>query len=356
MKPMKYSITALFLGIVLSASPAFATAGSGAESDTSTDVRIESPAGEENIEQTRERIEAGRKQIVARANGVDINMYDLIGMMNRVHKAYYSNITEANEEINREIKQRAIDRLIFEELAVQEAIKQGIKPPAEKVDGVIDSIKGAYGSEEAFQQYLDGIALTEEGLKARIYRSRLLEGITGREVYQKVTKKEDVFQKAYEQYQKEGTLKKADEFLVKEILVMDAGDEQATKKRAEELLAELKKNNNDFGKFVLDGTFIIRRMPIKKDKYPVVFATMQEMEVGQFSEVVEDNGTFHIFEVLQNYLARDMTVEEARGFIEDKLAPYFQEERRTEWINELRKDAKIEILDEDLREILTQKE
>ena len=81
---------------------------------------------------------------------------------------------------------------------------------------------------------------------------------------------------------------------------------------------------------------------------------LQKMEVGQFSEVVEDGGTFHIFEVKKNELARDLTEEEARLFIEDKLSYRFQEERRMEWTKELRKDAKIEILDEDLKKILMQ--
>ena len=79
------------------------------------------------------------------------------------------------------------------------------------------------------------------------------------------------------------------------------------------------------------------------------------MEVGQFSDVVEDNGTFHIFEVVQNDPARDLTVEEASTFIEDKLAVHFQEQRRAEWVQELRKDAKIEILDVDLKNVLMAK-
>ena len=78
--------------------------------------------------------------------------------------------------------------------------------------------------------------------------------------------------------------------------------------------------------------------------------------MGQFSEVVEDGGTCHIFKVVQNDLARDLTEEESRKFIEDKLSYQFQEERRLEWIKELRKDAKIEILDEDLKNALIKKE
>lgn len=295
-----------------------------------------------------------RKEVVARVNGIDITMYDLVGMMNRVSQAYYKYVKEPTEEITSEIKQRAIDRLIFEELAVKEAVRQGIKPPPEKMEQVIQQLKESYGSEEGYQGYLDDLGITEEQLKDRIVRSQLLESITGREVYQKPTTKEDVVKQTYKKYKEEGKLRKADEFFVKEILVMDSGDKEKTRQIADKLLDDLKTANNDFGKLVLDGTFIVRRMSIKNDKYPVIFKQMQEMEVGQFSEVVEDGGTFHIFEVLQNELARDLTEEEARSFIEDKLSYRFQEARRLEWIKELRKDAKIEILDEDLKEILMQ--
>ncbi len=124
---------------------------------------------------------------MARVNGAEINMYDLLGMMNRVANAFYKDVQEPTGEITKEIRQRALDRLIFEELAVKEAEKQGIKPKAERTREVIDNLKSSYGSAEEFSGYLADLALTEEQLRARIERGQLLEGITGREVYQKTS-------------------------------------------------------------------------------------------------------------------------------------------------------------------------
>lgn len=350
MKRIKYSISAILLSIFLAVSPAVASMPPSSDAEPPQDAQEqEGKIVQEDVDDTKKKIEAARKEIVAKVEGVEINMYDLLGMMNRVAKAYYSDVKEPTEEITKEIKQRALDRLIFEELAIKEAIKQGIKPLPEKVQEVINNLKKAYDTEEGYQEYLEGVGLTEDQLKARIERSQLLEGITGREVYQKVTKKEDVIKKAYDEYKEAGKLRKADDFLIKEILVMAGKDEKTTRATAEKLLARLKAKNNDFGKLVLDGTFIVRRLNVKKERLPVIFEKMQEMKVGQFSGIVEDGGTFHIFKVLKNEPSRDMTEEEARGFIEDKLAPYFQEQRRVEWIKELRKDAKIEIFLEELK-------
>lgn len=349
MKQIRYIIAAFCVSVFFVTTYAAASAPNTPGEEQTQESTLQ-PVPEQDKEDIRKKSLAARKIVVARVNGAEINKYDLLGMMNRVANAYYSNVKEPTEEITREIKKQALDRLIFEELAVKEAVRQGIQPVHEKVEAAITGLKSAYGSGNGFQGYLDEIGLTEDGLRARIERGQLLEGITGRQVYQKVTKKEDVVQKAYEEYRIAGKLRKADEFRVKEILVMDAGSEEKSKKRAEQLLVEIKKHDNDFGKLILDGTFIVRNMPINKEKFPVIYEKMKGMEVGEFSAVVFDNNTFHIFQVLKNDLARDLTPEEARGFIEDSLAPYFQEQRRAEWIEELRKDANVEILDEDLKE------
>ncbi|MBI5559125.1 MAG: peptidyl-prolyl cis-trans isomerase [Deltaproteobacteria bacterium] len=302
------------------------------------------------IEDNRKKAAEARKQIVARVDGVDINMFDLLGMMNRVANAFYKDVKEPDEAITREIKQRALDRLIFEELAVKEAVKQGITSKPEKTQESIDGLKESYETPEGFQNYLADLALTEEQLKARIERSQLLEGITGREVYQKQGKDPEAVERLYKEYKEAGKLRKGEAYFVKEIFVMAGQDKAATKATAEKLLAQFNQNNHDFAKLLLDGTFIVRKIRVDKNKYPDIFDKMLGMQIGQFSDVVEDGGSFHIFEVLQKDPSRDLTEEEARTMLEDRLAPYFQEMRRKEWVDVLRKDAKIEILLEELKQ------
>ncbi len=349
MKRIKYSIFIIFLSAVVMTAFSSATAisSSPAETESAEAAKLEEMKKQGDSDFYRnvgQKAELARKTVVARVNGAEINMYDLVGMMNRVLRAYYPNVTELTDEITQEVKMRALDRLIFEELAVTEAVRQGINPDEKDVQEVIDNIKKAYETEEGFQKYLDDRGLTEEQLRERIIRSRRLEGITGREVYQKVKTEPEPVQKLYDEYKKAGKLRKAEEYIVKEILVMAGEDKEATQATAEKLLAMLKENNNDFGKLVLDGTFIVRRIKINPQRYPIIHEKMETMEIGELSGVVEDGGTFHIFEVLAKEPARDLTEEEARGFIEDRLMPTFQEKRRQQWIEELKKGANIEIL------------
>jgi len=353
MKRIKYSIFIVFLSafaMMTAFTAAKAISSSPAEAESAEAAKLQDMKKQGDSDFYRDmskRAELARKTVVARVNGAEINMYDLVGMMNRVVQAYYPNVTELTDELTQEVKKRALDRLIFEELAVKEAVRQGINPKAADVQEVIDNIKKAYETEEGFQKYLQNRGLTEEQLRERIIRSRRLEGITGREVYQKVTVDPEPVEKLYDEYKKAGKLRKAEEYIVKEILVMAGEDEEATRATADRLLAMLKDNNNDFGKLVLDGTFIVRRIKVDPQRYPIIHEKMETMKVGDFSGVVEDGGTFHIFEVLEKEPVRDLTEEEARGFIEDRLMPNFQEKRRQAWIEELKKGADIEILLDD---------
>ena len=352
MKRIRYTTAAILLSVFLTTIPVMAPASAPVAPADQAPATVSQDIGGQDADPER-TLELAKKQVVARVEGTDITMYQLIGMMNRVSSAYYKYVEELTDEITLEIKERALDRLIFEELAVQSALRQGVEVPPENIEKVIGKLKEAYETEEGFQGYLDGVGLTEEGMRAKIRRSNLFEIITGREVYRKVKVDEQDYTKAYNEYKEAGKLRTADKFTVKEILLLGDDDKEKVRASADRLLADLKKKDFDFGRLMMDGTFIVRRMPISKAKYPVIYGLMETMEVGQVSEVVEDGDTFHIFKVLENEHARELTEDEARGFLENKLRLPAQEKRRTEWVEELRKDAKIEILDEELKEILT---
>jgi len=352
MKKLYYAASLLILGTFLIISPVSASLEDPKKAETPAVSETEKkPDLSQDGTDIQKKAEVARKEIVATVNGVPINMYDLTGMMNRVTKAYYSNVKNPNPETTLIIKRRALDRLIFEELAVKEAVEQGIKINPEDVQKVIDNLKMAYVDDKGYQNYLDGIGITEEQLRQRITHSRLLEGITGREVYQKVSIEQDDVEKMYKEYKEAGKLQKADEFFVHEILVMAGKDAAETRANGDRMLALLKKNDYDFNKLLLDGTFIVREVRIHKEKYPVIYEKMLTMKVDEFSPVVKDGDSYHIFKVLKNNLARDMTREEARAFIEDRLAPYSQKKRHAEWATKLLKGSNIAYLDEDIKKM-----
>jgi parvulin-like peptidyl-prolyl isomerase len=297
----------------------------------------------QNDKEMKKAADHAKTKIVAKVEGADISMFELVRMMNRVASAFYSGVDNLTPEINEEIRERALERLIFEELAIREAVRQDIVIAPEKIDKVIEETQKLYPGEGEFQQYLNDRGITEKQLRAKIERTRLLQGITGREVYQKSTIDEKDIERLYKDYIKLGKLKTVDEFFAKEILLLPTDNKEQAALKAQELLGRLMAYNYDFGRLVLDGSFIVRNVRVKKDKLPVIYKAMKTMEVGEFSKVVEDEGTFHIFKVLKNKPGRDMTKEEARGILEDRLATYSQNKRKTAWEEELKKDAEITI-------------
>lgn len=290
----------------------------------------------------RKAAEEAKKIIVARVNGADINMLMLTRAMNRVAPKYVKEGEAVTPETTTKIKREALDRLIFEELAVQEAVKQGINPAPETIEKVVAQVKQNMRSEQGYRDYLDKAGLTEDDLKKIIERSQRYELITAREVYGKVKVDEKLL---HDEYEKEkGKFVLPDNFVVEDVFFLQGKDEEATRGKAEQILKTIMKNDNDVWKLVLDGSFIVRKINIKKEKYPEIYKAMTDMKVGDLSGVMKDKDGFHIIKVVKKEPSRQATFEEARGAIEPEFLVPAQDQRREEWERELRENAKIEIL------------
>lgn len=139
------------------------------------------------MEEIKKGAEEAKKIFAAEVNGVEITMHDLVREMNRVAPKYVKGDGNIPSATTKKIRKEALDNLIFIELAVQEAVKRGITVTPERVNEVVRLMKEQMGSKDAYQQYLDNLGITEDGLKKRIERSHLLEIVTGQEIYQRIT-------------------------------------------------------------------------------------------------------------------------------------------------------------------------
>lgn len=152
-------------------------------------------------EETKKDVQAARETEAARVNGVEITMYELVREMNRIAPKHRSD-KNASAEPTRVIRKEALNRLIFKELAVQEAVKQGITVSPETIDQVIELMKKQMGDGE-YRKYLEESDITEAGLRNRIERSHLVEMITAKAVYAKVTVDDKDARADYEAHAKE---------------------------------------------------------------------------------------------------------------------------------------------------------
>jgi peptidyl-prolyl cis-trans isomerase C len=304
------------------------------------------------VEEERKAVEEAKNIVIARVNGADINMFMLVRTMNRVAAKYVKKDEATTPEMTKKIQQEALDRLIFEELAVQEAIKQGINPTPEAIEKVVAQVKENAGSEQAYKEYLDKAFLTEETLKKLIERSQRFELISARELYGKVKVDEKLIKDEYEK--EKGKFVLPDNFVVEDVLFLQGKDEETTRKKAGEVLETIRKNDNDVWKLVQDGTFIVRKIKITKEKYPEIYKTMTDMKAGDLSGVIKDKDSYHIIKVVKKEFSRQSTFEEARPVIEPRFLVPAQDQRKEEWGKELRKDAKIEILTEEIERNLNE--
>ncbi len=293
-------------------------------------------------EEARKAAEEAKKIIVAKVNGEEITMFMLTRAMNRVAPKYVKQGEDTTPETTAKIRSEALDRLIFEELAVQEAIKEGINPTSEEIDRVVKQVMKNLGSEEAYKEYLDKNNLTEDALKKLIERSQRLELITAKEVYGKIKVDEKLLQDEYEKEKERYIL--PENFAVEDVWFPQGKDEETTGKRAEEVLKTIRKNQDDVWKLVQDGTFLIRKISVKKERYPEIYKAMADMKVKDLSGVIKEKDGFHIIKVLKKEPSRPATFEEARPTIEPKFLVPAQDERRHQWEKELKENAKIEIV------------
>ncbi len=166
--------------------------------EKSAEKTVPSPEQAKILEEQKKGFPESKKTVVAKVNGVDISMFELISEMNTVAPKYIKPGQKKDPQIDEQIKKEALDLLINRELAVQEAVRQGMKVPQEKVDQQIKKIRADLKSEEAFQQKLSATGMKELELKKQLERAFLVEMITQKEVFDKVKIDIGLIRKTYE--------------------------------------------------------------------------------------------------------------------------------------------------------------
>jgi hypothetical protein len=185
---------------------------SGCKKTETTPVAAPPVAGGEQARQQKQMLkksyEESKKAVAAKVNGQAITMFSLLREMNALAPQYLAQGRQRTPELREEIRKHALDILISQELAVQEARKRGMKAKPEAVDNEIKRIKAEKGSEEAFQSYLGDSGLTEKELRKIIEQDHLFEMIAEKEIESKITVTEAALRERYER--EKAKLKKQD--------------------------------------------------------------------------------------------------------------------------------------------------
>jgi hypothetical protein len=135
----------------------------------------------------KKSLEESKKVTAATVNGQVITMFALLREMNAIAAQYVAAGKQRTPELDGKITTDALNTLILQELAVQEAKKRGMKVKPEVIDSEIAAVKAKAGPGNAFQEYLASNDLTEEELRKSIEQDALFEMIATQEVDGKIT-------------------------------------------------------------------------------------------------------------------------------------------------------------------------
>jgi hypothetical protein len=138
-------------------------------------------------EMVKKSFEESKKVTAATVNGEPITMFALLREMNVIGPQYLASGAKKSDELDAKVRKDALNNLIFQELAVQEAKKRGMKIKPETIEEQLKKIKAEAGSDSAFRKYLADNSLTEDDLRKSIEQDALFELIATQEVDGKIT-------------------------------------------------------------------------------------------------------------------------------------------------------------------------
>lgn len=293
--------------------------------------------------QINSKIEGSKNVVVARVNDAPITMGAVLKMMQFIARQSYN----PNPDME-EIKRDAINRLILQELVYQMAKKEGIVIDKKRIDDSIAGLKISLGGEEGFRRYLQREMVSEEELRAEIERKIIVEKRFQEEVLDKVTISEEELRNYYK--------KNISRFIQNEnmiitdiVFILDQNKEESMN-RAREVLKTLRDDpKKDLSRLTEEKDLIIRDLEIKDEKDRMrekeIYDVAKGLKIGEISDAIKMSDSIHIL-ILKSYTPKkEFTYEEVKDIIFRELKNEALTKRLQEWEGELKKKARIEIIE-----------
>lgn len=251
------------------------------------------------------------------------------------------------------IRKEALTRLVDKKLVEQKVKELGIKITEEDLKQAIDDVK----RQNKMSQEQLVAALAAQGLSYEQYRAQLKDQIeklrlVSQEVRSKVHVGEQELREYYEsvkpQYQEDESLTARHIFFrldtsapadeIKRVMTLATSVLHEAQSGAD-FAALAKKYSNDSS--AADGgnlgTFK------KGDMLPDLQETFASMKPGEVSELVQTPAGIHILKLEQRTPGRFKPFAEIKAELEDKLYKKKAEDRFNQWVDDLKKQATIEI-------------
>ncbi|MBM4338321.1 MAG: hypothetical protein FJ110_02135 [Deltaproteobacteria bacterium] len=273
--------------------------------------------------------------ILARINDEEITIEEF----NREFKDLVTDPKREGSQLElRELREAYLDQMIERKILAKEAKRLGIQISAEEVSQAILEIKKDYPG-EGFGETLNLKGMNLEEWKVRLEEKLLAEKMvrSGHQYQGRIEEKE-----AREFYEAHRSLFQLPcRVRVRQIVVADGNEAIQIQKRL--------KKGESFEKLAKEKSLGLEKTQggdlgyFSQGEKPVEFDHVFSMEVGAISDVIKSPYGYHLFKLEEKTEPREVSFEEAKKSIFQKLEREKEEEEYQRWFKNLKEKAKIKV-------------
>ena len=291
--------------------------------------------------------------VVARVNGVAILGGDLNAALNTLIplESYHENVKPDKLD---ELRKRALDSLIDEELRYQEAVRLKIRIPPADVEKALERARKAYRTPEEFERARREAGATMPQLRSSILRALMI----GKAYEQVVGRKCAVSEADAAAYYRDNTARFVLPEQIRTSVITIGVDRSAPPReweRARHVAEDLARQLADGASFEAlareystdpskakggDLGFVHRGQMIEEFE-----RALTPLRPGQVSPVVQTIYGFHLLRLVETRSETQKTFAEMKSTIVRDLTDVRCKQASAEWSKQLRKTARIEIVE-----------
>jgi len=290
--------------------------------------------------------------VVAQVGSISITKYELNRDFQRIMPLSRSFHGGVSKEKIAEVRDQALEKCIERALKVMYALENEIVADVNAVKEQFDKVRGRFESESAFEKALGGES--PEAFRSSLFRNQLAVAAEKEVIDSKVTVSDEDIRKFYDQNQDKfmrPTQFKASHILIK---VDPASTREQRQERLDFARGLLKKaqagedfynlayyNSDDRTKFVGGdlGYFSAGQTVAEFD------AAVQEMKVGEISDIVESLYGYHIIKLEDVKPAARMSFGEVKTGLIPQMKKAHRDKLYEEWVASLRTQYEVKKTD-----------
>ena len=255
-------------------------------------------------------------------------------------------------EMMPQMENAALDQLINIEVLYQKGKKLTVKDLEQKVDEKVGQTRKQFPSQADFEKALKGANITENKLKDLARRNIVIDNLMQKEVFSKITVTEADAKKFYDD--NPDKFKMPERTQASHILI--SADQKATpedKKKAKEKAEAIRKRvakGEDFAavaKAESNCPSAAKGGDLgyfgKGQMVPEFEKAAAALKLGELSDVVESPFGYHIIKVMDRKPADTVKFAEVKDKIEDYLKSQKAQKPMTDYVDKIKKEAKVEI-------------